>query len=82
MLKSFIRPQGCVVIFQFWEKLESHLIEHGVGAEGEVLQVDPSVAGQDTVCLLIEPDMDLVHKHLNFAWNQAKKMLLSMPCHS
>ena len=75
MLKLFGQPQSCVVIFQFWKELKSHLIEHGVGAEGEVVQVDPSMAGQDAVCLLVKPDMDLVHENLNFSWNKAKKTL-------
>ena len=46
--------------------MESHLIEAGGCAEGEVVQVNPSVAGQDAIRLLVEPDVDLVHKNLTF----------------
>ena len=58
------KPQSCVVILKFREKLQSHLVETGVGAEGQVVQVDPTMAGQDALHILVKSHVDLVHENL------------------
>ena len=64
--------------------MESHLIEAGGCAEGEVVQVNPSVAGQDAIRLLVEPDVDLVHKNLTFHRIKSREDAFKkeMPCRS
>ena len=62
------KPQSCVVILKSREKLQSHLVETGVGAEGQVVQVDPTVAGQDALHILVKSHVDLVHENLKIDW--------------
>ena len=62
------KPQSCVVILKSREKLQSHLVKTGVGAEGQVVQVDPTVAGQDALDILVKSHVDLGHENLKIDW--------------